>query len=260
MRYRRGDLLMSFNTPTGSGGGAWRIEHGWDVFGADGEKVGDVAEVYGNYFLIEKGFLFKTSLYVPFSAVTGVEHDRVYLNVSKAEIENQGWDQPPMDTGYETTGTATTRAAAYDRDRTMDRDKDRMEIPVVEEELQVRKRAEEQGRVHIHKDVVEEQQTVNVPVREEEVHVERRRVDDQHVGEVPADAFREEDIEIPVYGEEVDVSKRPVVREEVEISKTATERDKRVSDTVRREEVHVEGEKTEPLDRDRNIDRGTHTH
>jgi uncharacterized protein (TIGR02271 family) len=270
--YRRGNLLMSFKQPTGSGGGAWAIQSGWDVIGANGDKVGDVAEVYGNYFQIEKGFLFKTSLYVPFTAVTDVKRERVYLNISKDDIENQGWDQMPQGgTGYDygTTSTATTRGAAatgtaaFDRtdqhaDRTIE--SDRMEVPVAEEELQVRNRAAEQGRVHVRKDVVEDEQTLNVPVREEEVHVKRHRVDDRSSGDVPADAFREEDIEIPVYGEEVDVTKKPVVREEVEISKTAREREKRVTGKARRTDVRVDGEKTEPINRDRDIDRGTHPH
>lgn len=268
---------MSYNQPTGTGDDAWAIQHGWDVFGADGEKVGDVAEVYGNYFLIEKGFLFKSSLYVPFSAITDVEHDRVYLNVSKNEIENLGWDEIPQGgLDYDTTRTTTTTAgtAGYDRsdqftDRTTDTtrtargtdlDEDRMEIPVVEEELQVRKRASEQGRVRVHKDVVEEEQTLNVPVREEEVHVQRRRVDARDATDAPDDAFREEDIEIPVYGEEVDVTKQARVREEIDISKTARERDKRVSGKVRREDVHIEGEKTRPVEGDRDMERGTTPH
>jgi len=271
---------MSFDKPTGYRG-ARSIKHGWDVFGADGDKVGDVSEVYGNSFLIEKGFLFKTSLYVPFSAVTNVEHDRVYLNVNKNEIESQGWDQMPRDNADYETGTGTT---AYDRTRSTgmttgttsmdkgmrtdagmrgsDKDVDHMEVPVVEEQLQARTRDVEKGRVRVHKDVVEEEQTLNVPVREDEVHVQRRSVNDRNVtGDVSANAFKEQDIEIPVYGEEVDVTKRAVVREEVDISKTSRERNKKVSDTVRREEVHVDGEGvdsiTDPTMRRGDSDRGT---
>jgi uncharacterized protein (TIGR02271 family) len=181
-----------------------------------------------------------------------------------------GWDQPPLaTTDYRSTGT---EAGAYDTtdygmtdrpdyrgtesdtgltadtygmtERRADFDEtDTTHIPVSEEELRVQKHARERGRVRIHKNVVEEQQTMDVPVREEEVHVERHRVDDAtRAADVPSDAFQERDVEVPVYGEDVDVSKEQVVREEVDISKTARQRNKRVSDTVRREEVHVEGE------------------
>ena len=46
-------------------GGYWEIDHGWDVFGADGDKVGDVADVQTNYITVSKGFLFKTDMYIP---------------------------------------------------------------------------------------------------------------------------------------------------------------------------------------------------
>jgi uncharacterized protein (TIGR02271 family) len=121
-------------------------------------------------------------------------------------------------------------------------DRDTIDVPVAEERLNVSKHETERGRVNIHKDVVEEQQTVNVPLREEEVRVRRRAVDgDMLTGETPANAFEDVDIEIPIRGEEADVSKQTVVRENVEVSKTVRERQQPVSDTVRREEVRVEG-------------------
>lgn len=248
----------------------WTVEPGWDVYGSDGEKIGNVADIETHYFRVEKGWLFKTDIYVPATAITDSSDGSVYLNTTKDRVEDMGWDQPPLDTtDYDATGMAsgtydtsdfgttgrtdyrTTEtdtgmtSGTYDTtERRADFDEsDTVHIPVTEEELRVRKHAQERGRVRIRKDVVEEQQTMNVPVREEEVHVERHRVDDTtRAGNVPSDAFQERDIEVPVYGEDVDVSKERVVREEVDVSKTARERDKRVSETVRREEVHVEGE------------------
>src|SRR6476469_10735801 len=76
-------------------GGYWEIDHGWDVSGADGDKVGDVAHVQTNYITVSKAFLFKTDMYIPVSAISNIEHDRVYLNVTKHDIERQGWDQLP---------------------------------------------------------------------------------------------------------------------------------------------------------------------
>src|ERR671922_12426 len=83
-----------------------QIEHGWDVFGSDGEKVGDVSEVREEYLVVSKGFLFPHEHYVPFSAITGIKHDRVYLNVSKDQIEAQGWDdEPTTETGAARPGS-----------------------------------------------------------------------------------------------------------------------------------------------------------
>jgi uncharacterized protein (TIGR02271 family) len=248
----------------------WIVEPGWDVYGSDGEKIGNVAEVETEYFRVEKGLIFKSDFYVPATAITDSSDGMVYINATKDRVEDMGWDQPPLATTdyrstetaagtYDTTDYGTTDTPDYRRtdtdtgmtagtydtsERRADFDEsDTMHIPVSEEELHVQKRAHERGRVRIHKDVVEEQQTMDVPVREEEVHVERHRVDDATgLTDVPSDAFQERDIEVPVYGEDVDVSKERVVREEVDVSKTARERNKRVSDTVRREEVHVEGE------------------
>jgi hypothetical protein len=71
------------------------VKRGWDVFSADGNKVGDVWEVRSHYIVVSKGFLFKSDRYVPASAISGVEHERVYLNVAKDQIEAQGWEKEP---------------------------------------------------------------------------------------------------------------------------------------------------------------------
>jgi uncharacterized protein (TIGR02271 family) len=218
---------------------AWEIDQGWDVFAADGEKVGDVDEVHPSYLTISKGFFFPTERYVPASAITNVSDDRVYLNVRKDEIDNLGWDSPPQD--------RTTRTDMADRTRTTDRqrmvDTDReMHIPVVEEQLDVEKRPVERGRVLVRKGVVTEQQSVDVPLREEEIRVERHRVDDTIADrDLPSDAFQDVEIDIPVRGEEINVTKRTVVREEVDITKDVHEKNERISDSVRREQVRVEG-------------------
>jgi len=253
---------MSGNRPMGRGDQSWdvhSIQHGWDVVGADGDKVGDVDHVEPNYLVVSKGWLFPTERYIPFSAVSDVRDDRVYLNVTKDEIDARGWDNPPKEGVYETldhdrttTGTrataATTDAGEMTRARdlgtetTRDMGAETIDVPITEEELQVRKRAVESGSVHVSKDVVEEQRTIDVPLREEEIHVERRPVDRPLEGDqLPEHAFEERDIDVPVYSEQAEVTKRPVVREEVEIRKEVREREQPFTGKVRREEVHVEG-------------------
>jgi uncharacterized protein (TIGR02271 family) len=239
----------------------WTITEGTDVVGSDGEKVGEVVAVQDNYVVVEKGFFFPTDYYIPSSAITNFDGDKVYLNVTKDAALNQGWDTEPTGTTDtyvdETVGTSTgTYAdqtvgttdvdrgdyAATDRtgytDTTTVDDSDTINVPVREEELTATRRQVERGAVRIDKDVVEEERTLEVPVTEERVTVNRRTVDREAT--VDDTAFEGGAIEVPVRGEEVDVEKRARITEEVEIGKEAVQRTERVSDTVRREEVRVE--------------------
>jgi uncharacterized protein (TIGR02271 family) len=125
-------------------------------------------------------------------------------------------------------------------------------VELHEEELAAKTRPVERGEVRVTKDVVAEQETLEVPVTEEEVEVTRRPVD----RDVTADdhAFEEGTIEVPLRGEEVDIEKRARVVEEIDIDKAAKTHTERVSDTVRREEVTVEGDNVD-FDRE-NRERG----
>jgi uncharacterized protein (TIGR02271 family) len=106
-----------------------------------------------------------------------------------------------------------------------------------EEELRAQKQPVETGEVRLRKDVVTEQKSIDVPVTHEEVYIERRpgsgQPAEQPIGEG-------ETIRVPVREEQVTVEKQPVVREEVELGKRPVQETKQVSDTVRREEAHLE--------------------
>jgi uncharacterized protein (TIGR02271 family) len=138
-------------------------------------------------------------------------------------------------TGY-VDDTVTTGAGYVDTGVSGDRGT----IDVHEEELTATTRPVERGEVRVHKDVIEEEQVLEVPVTEEEVDITRRRVD-RTVTDADH-AFEEGTIEVPLRGEEVDVEKRARVVEEIDIDKTAVERTEQVGGTVRREEVHIEGD------------------
>ena len=86
-----------YNDENYTPGDVWEIDHGYDVFAADGEKVGDVQEVHPHYLVVSKGFFFPTERYVPVAAITDVHEERV-LNVTKDQIDNEGWDTIPADT------------------------------------------------------------------------------------------------------------------------------------------------------------------
>jgi uncharacterized protein (TIGR02271 family) len=221
-----------------------QIEQGDDVYGSDGEKIGTIAAVAGNHFIIEKGFIFKTDLYVPLSAIAGTDDDGVRLSMTKAQIENEDWSEAPLDdgstTGYAGDGGYATDAAdrsyeSSDRAYGSTTDTDRLERS--EEHLTVDKRAEEAGRVQVGKHVVEERQAVDVPVTREQVTIERRAVD-RPAGS--GETFSDEEIEVPVYEERVEAGKEARVVEELEVGKTATTDTAHVEETVRREEFEID--------------------
>jgi uncharacterized protein (TIGR02271 family) len=130
------------------------------------------------------------------------------------------------------TSTAGTGAQQYDTE-------DAQRVQLREEELRARKQTVQAGEVGLRKEVVTEQQTIDVPVTREEVYVERRPASgepsDTPIGE--GETYR-----VPVREEQVTVEKQPVVREEVSLGKRAVQDTQQVSDTVRREEAHIERE------------------
>lgn len=231
-----------------------RINGGMDVVGSDGEKLGTVDRVEGNYVVASKGFFFPTDYYIPVDAISNVAQDQVYLNVTKDVALDQGWDSMQSESSDSTAYADDTTMAApvstpmggtvddsfkrqSDRGQVRGDDSETMKVPLTEEELTATKRTVDRGAVQVQKNVVEEEQTLDVPVTEERVNVTRRTVDrDVAAGDTD---FQGGTIEVPVHGEEVDVQKQARVREELEISKESVGETKQVTDTVRREEARV---------------------
>ncbi|MFC3628892.1 YsnF/AvaK domain-containing protein [Paracoccus angustae] len=131
-------------------------------------------------------------------------------------------------------------------------------IPVIEERLQVGKRETAHGRVRVRAYTVEQPVNESVELREERVEIERRPVDR------PVDAgdtaFQDRTLEAEEYREEAVVQKEARVVEEIGLRKTSDTHRETISDTVRRTEVEVEDDRTDPnrtdvnrtdLDRDR---------
>jgi hypothetical protein len=103
---------------------------GWDAYDANGEKIGSIQDQGDRFFVVSKGTLFKKDIYVPTSAIarTDPNERRVYLNVTKDDVEAMGWDDPnsvaaqsgvdastrggfdttPRGTGYDAAGYDTT--------------------------------------------------------------------------------------------------------------------------------------------------------
>lgn len=225
-----------------------RLVAGADVYGSDNAKIGSVADVGQNYFLVQKGWLFIKDLYLPTSTIMQADGNNVYLNLTKHEAEQVGRDELPTagDAWYGTqrTGAAMTDTG-YAADRTRDREVGRtvnegenVRVPIVEERLKAGVRETEGNRARITKDVREEQQTINVPVEHEEVYVTERAAN-RPATEADLN-MRNRDIEIPLKEQEVVRQKQAMVTGEVNVRKEVKRDTERVTDTVRREDVHVE--------------------
>ena len=74
--------------------GATPVRTGSDVYGANGETIGTVADVSRNYFVIERGFGFKADLFVPISAVARVADERIELNLTTKQLEEGNFVWP----------------------------------------------------------------------------------------------------------------------------------------------------------------------
>ena len=156
-----------------------------------------------------------------------------------------------MDTSATMNTTGTTGRADYnttDYDETTrheanlrtDTDIENREvIPVVEENLEVGKRAVERGGARIRSRVIEKPVEANVRLREEHVVVNRRPVN-RAVTDADMNNLQEGDIEITERAEVPVVNKQARVVEEIEVGKTVEEHNETVRDTVRRTDVDVQ--------------------
>jgi len=114
-----------------------------------------------------------------------------------------------------------------------------MDIPVVEEEMNIGKRQVETGGVRVEKNVREEPVEEDVELRHEHVNVERRPVNRDATDE-DMNTFKEGSMEFTETDEEVVAEKRPKVVEEVHIDKDVDTETQTVRDTLHKEEVNVQ--------------------
>jgi len=116
---------------------------------------------------------------------------------------------------------------------------DNMSIPVIEEELQVGKRAVERGGARVRSRVIEKPVEETLRLREEHIVVNRQPVN-RAVTDADMQNLKDGDIELTERAEEAVVSKQARVVEEVSVGKEVSEREETIRDTVRRTDVDVE--------------------
>jgi len=245
-----------------------QLQRGWDVLGSEGSKVGDIEEVRDEYIIVSRGFLFTTERYIPLWAVSTAGDGKVFLNVTKDEIESRGWDNPEAVARARPTGAGEMRdrqtrtgpagemqgreTRAADTGEMLSREpqtrptgetSERMEIR--EEELRTRKREVEAGAVDVEREVVTEQATREVPVTREEVDVEYRPVESKRPTQGD---IGEDEIHVPIHEEEVTVDKETVVTGEVDVQKRRVQDTEEISEEVRKERPRISREGDVTLD------------
>src|SRR5215469_3871050 len=65
------------------------------VYSSDNENLGHIAHVYEDSFLIHKGAIFPKDRYIPYSAITSIEDDKVHLSLNTTEAKEMEWEKRP---------------------------------------------------------------------------------------------------------------------------------------------------------------------
>jgi len=243
------DIQVQSNMRTGAAGygGAERHEKdeggfsGWwhRMFGSD-----DSSDDHGHYSEAVRRGSAVLSVTVPDSQVDMAV--RVLNQYGAVDIDrrSQEWRSEGY-TGYDANAQPyTNEQAASERARYSNRE-NATAIPVVDEELQVGKRAVQRGGVRVYSRVTDRPVEEKVTLREEHVRVERRPAN-RDISDAELGQLKDQSIEVTEMAEEPVVSKRARVREEVVVGKDTTERTETVRGNVRSTDVHVD-----KLDRER---------
>jgi len=165
--------------------------------------------------------------------------DQLEAGCSIVLVESYGHQQKAHDILY--------RSGAYDASARPHKPEGDRSITIRKEELRINKQIVEAGEVIIRKKVVTEEKTFTVPVTREELLIERRPISSEHV--VPPEDKNETltevlkdggTLKIVLYEEHVHVEKYPVVKEEIFINKHQIQETKQISETLKREEPHIE--------------------
>jgi len=247
---------------------------GQNLTSADGDKIGTIEEIYldtetnsPEWALVNTGLFGTKSSFVPIRDAR-LSDDGVSVPFDKSTVT----DAPKVDPDGELsqreeaelyrhygveysgsrsdTGLPEGGAGAGTRDReTVGRD---VSGPTTddamtrsEEELSVGKAERETGRVRLRKYVVEDEVTQTVPVRREKARLEREPITDANVGDaVSGPDISEEEHEVVLREEEPVVEKRTVPKERVRLDTEVETEQREVSDTVRREQVETDDDRT----------------
>ena len=252
---------------------------GQDVYDESGEKIGSAAEVYlddetgqPEWVTVRTGMFGTKESFVPIRNAD-LTDDGVRVPVSKGKVK----DAPKIDTdghlspqeeqelyryygmgaGTDTAQSMTTTETTTGMAGTGRTDTDTRgavghdtsgpttdnAMTLSEERLDVGTRSEETGRARLRKFVVTENVTQTVPTSHEEVRLEREPITDANIGNaMDGPAISEEEHEVVLHAETPVVQKEAVPVERVRLDKTTVTEQTQVSESVRKEEVELDGD------------------
>jgi uncharacterized protein (TIGR02271 family) len=236
----------------------WR---GRTVVDRDGEKIGKLDEIYVDsrsnepeWAAVNTGLFGSKSSFVPLEGATADGED-VRVGYAKDQVK----DAPSVDPDGELSSDEESQLYRhYGRQYEGDRDLPEATSPATggrpdgdddamtrsEEELSVDTTTRERGRARLKKYVVTDEVTRTVPVRREEVRVEREPVSDANRDEATSGPeISEAEHEVTLMEEEPVVEKRTVPKERVRLDKDVETDERQVSESVRKEQIDVEGDR-----------------
>jgi uncharacterized protein (TIGR02271 family) len=118
--------------------------------------------------------------------------------------------------------------------------KDDRTLEVIDEELHVGKRKVQKGSVRVVKHVVESPVEETIELRDEIVTIDRRPLD-RIATEADLKELADFSVEITETAEEPVVSKEARVKEEIRISRKVVGHQQKITDKIKKTEVHIEG-------------------
>lgn len=105
------------NTPPSSSYPLEDIPEDTPVYDVNGDKVGNISfsAMRDGYVVIEKGVIFTQELFIPVTAIQTREANEVRLLLSKNELKNDRWKQPPTGmSGASAQGTVPSSSSSED--------------------------------------------------------------------------------------------------------------------------------------------------
>ena len=239
---------------------------GKTAFGVNEEKIGKiegalVEDTTGRirYLIVDAGGWFSSKeVLVPAGLARIVGDDVFFDSLTKSQVEAMEVYDHDYQYSYK---------EQYERDRqafVADSipEAERMEIAehnynapntleLLEERLTVNKDRIVAGLVKVGKHVVTEERNVNVDLEEEHANIERTNVNrptERRIGDVDGN----QTIEIELEAERAHVNKETFVTEEVNIGKTTERHTETIVETIKREELNIDGDGN-VIDRDGNL-------
>jgi uncharacterized protein (TIGR02271 family) len=250
-------------------------QRGEDLYDTHGEKIGKVEEIYldaqsgePEWALVNTGMFGTKSSFVPLQGASQ-NGDTLQVPYDNAQVKDApkvdpdgelsqsqeselyahyglDYSESRSDSGLPeggagaSTGTDTS-SGTVGHDTSGPTTDDAMTRS--EEELHVGTTQQESGRARLRKYVVEDEVTQTVPVKREEVRVEREPITDTNAGAATeGPAISEEEHEVVLHEEEVVTEKRAVPKERIRVDKETVTDEQQVSETLRKEEVDIDGE------------------